>query len=311
MFHLSRKNEIWNWTFAVELPRHWHVIMSLRCPCFAPGILVLYQQTTDDPHLKHAERAGNLIRSSSFYRYLLRIFLILTFAHLKPGWKPSFSSVLSVLVSHAHSNQIHSIWLVAKTAWYSHICMQSCTYVYLAWSLITCMSQQVGCRFKGRVQSHAGREIMAQVLPTAFLAEPPLSSLEARDTNWLGTSNYPPANSTTGNASFNRTDQMDQYMQQIYQTSNGLYYCFMMTRTVINGSELVPLTEYKRQVLRHFTGFLRLFSRSHMVVFSIIIYSFLLQISLGLIQYLRASCMICLCFWLISKGTQFGKQPGV
>lgn len=93
---------------------------------------------------------------------------------------------------------------------------------------------------------------MARVLKLASdpgPAEAPLSSLAAKDT-WIGALDYPPADPVTGNASFNHSTNVDigSYMQKMYEAENDTFYCFMVTRSLANGSDLVPLTEYKRQV---------------------------------------------------------------
>lgn len=51
----------------------------------------------------------------------------------------------------------------------------------------------------------------------------------------------------TGDASFNRSSYQDSYMENIYEARQDTY-CFLVNRFIVNGTDVVPFTEYNRQV---------------------------------------------------------------
>lgn len=73
----------------------------------------------------------------------------------------------------------------------------------------------------------------------------PSSDLLGGDTSGLEPY-LPPADAITGDASFNRTANLQKYMQQFYQ-DRPYIHCFMESRFIVNGTGLVPFTEENRK----------------------------------------------------------------
>lgn len=58
---------------------------------------------------------------------------------------------------------------------------------------------------------------------------------------------FPAPDPLTGEAYFNRSSSRDSYLEKIYESNKDLY-CFVNTRFIVNGTDVLPFTAYNRQV---------------------------------------------------------------